>query len=83
MDDPWTIPVVRVELTLADGTLLARDWTMVEQEDLTRLRSRMDGPPEWLTDQRRVWDHPQDPVTFKARVREGHEAEARVLLGID
>ena len=74
--DPSTMPVVRVVFTLADGTVLQRDWTMHEPPP----RVLMEGPPEWLGNARRTWDHPQDPVTLTGDVDAGHEAEARELL---
>lgn len=80
MRDPRLLPVLRAELTLADGLLLIREWTM-EEADPAALALKE--PPGWLEEPTRSWDHPQDPITFKGRVRPGFEAEARSLLGLD
>ncbi len=77
MKDPMLLPVVRVELTLADGTLLTREWLMNEAGSI---REALRSPPAWLEEPRRRWDHPHDPITFSGRVREGHEADARALV---
>jgi hypothetical protein len=71
------MPVVRVEFELADGTLLVREWTMSEARSVP---DELKSPPTWLENPRRSWDHPQDPITMKGRVRPGFEAEARALL---
>jgi hypothetical protein len=64
-------PVIRVRFDLPDGSLLEREWTYGEQ---TPAWLRM--VPDWLEDPQRTWDHPQDPITFTGRVKEGREAEA-------
>lgn len=78
-------PVLRARFTLPDGTPLERDFTL---DDLEREgghpfeRTVRDGPPDWLDEPRRAWDHPQDPVTFSGRVKPGREGDARkAVLG--
>lgn len=75
--DPFTMPVVRVEFTLADGTQLVREWTMsdIPPEELKK-------PPDWLENPSQSWEHPQDPVTLRGSVRAGSEDLARELLGV-
>lgn len=73
MREPFTRPVVRVELTLPGGEVLAREWSI------------NDFPPEveiqpWMGNPRRSWDHPQDPITYKADVPSGGIAMARGWL---
>ena len=84
MRDPLTSPVQRIELTLADGERLVREYTMAtisEAPPFLRPGHARDGTiPEWLTNPRKHWDHPQDPVTFTADVVAGHEDEARTAL---
>jgi hypothetical protein len=80
MRDPMTIPVIRAEFTLSDGTILERDWVMSDVD--AGVKARLQSPPDWLENPSRSWVHPQDPVTFKGRVRAGFEAEARELLGL-
>ncbi len=77
MRDPRTMPVLRVVFTLADGITIERDWTM-HDPDLPEWTQA--APPDWILDPLRSWPHPQDPITFTGRVREGHEDEARALL---
>lgn len=75
MKDPTTVPVLRAEFTMPDGEVLTRDWTMTEapaDPDAAKLR---EGPPSWLLNPRKAWDHPQDPITFKGNVKPGHEDE--------
>ena len=75
MREALTLPVLRVEFTLASGEVLERDWTM--SEDVPDIRE----PPSWLVDTARSWDRPQDPVTLRGTVLAGHEDEAREFVG--
>lgn len=73
MLDPLTRPVVRVELSLADGSTLVREWSI------------NDNPPEvemqpWMVGPSRAWPHPQDPITFKAKVLSGDTETAERWL---
>lgn len=67
-------PAIRVELTLATGEVLTRDYHDSGPAWV------LDGPPAWLLNPGRVWDRPQDPVTFSGTVEAGHEAEARAVI---
>jgi hypothetical protein len=73
MRDPLTRPVVRVELYLPSGEMLAREWTIGEKPPEVEMQS-------WMTNARRSWDHPQDPITDKADVPEDRTDEARDWL---
>lgn len=79
MLDPFSMPVIRVEFRLADGTLLTRDWTMAEAASDPVVAKLKDGAPAWLRNPRKAWDHPQDPITFKGDVKPGFEQEARYI----
>lgn len=70
-------PMVVVELTLANGTLLRREWG----PDTQSLPDILKAPvPAYLAKMRKTWPHPQDPITYYAAVDEGCEDEAREWL---
>jgi hypothetical protein len=81
MRDPNTQPLIRVELKLADGSTLEREWTMrtLVGKDAS-LKAALEAPPAWLESPRRSWDHPQDPITYRGSVRSGSEDEARAFV---
>lgn len=68
-------PLIRIRLVLADGEEL-----VYENTGLTLPPTWLLNAPDWLYDKRKSWATPQDPVTFEARVRPGHEDDARALL---
>jgi len=74
-------PVLRVEFTLADGTLLEHEWTLEDTMFFAGgLPAWLRSPPEWLEGAHRVWDRPQDPLVFRGRVLAGHERDAQRLV---
>ena len=84
--DPFDRPMVKIELALPDGTKLEKDFSyrQMENGEFPQLKVlQEEGPPEWWTEPSRVWDRPQDPITFRGKVAAGHEAEAREFLGVD
>lgn len=78
--NPWMIPVLRAEFVLADGTVLKQDFTMAAVEGHPLVELLRGASPSWLLNRRKVWSHPQDPITFRAEVQEGFEEEARALF---
>lgn len=71
-------PALRVRFELADGSLLERDWTMVEPSAMWVKA----GPPEWLEDAARHSGRGPDPILLTGRVKAGFEDVARqVVLG--
>lgn len=81
--DPATLPVLRIEFTMPDGSLLTREWTMAQAASDPLVEKLKEIPPTWLENPRRAWDRPQDPITFTGTVKPGHENDARALLGLD
>lgn len=75
MRDPKLMAVVRFEAHLANGEVLAREWTMAEAPSAT-----LNVVPDWGQNPRKTWPHPQDPVTLKVDVIPGREDEARAAL---
>jgi len=77
-------PVIAARFTLADGTVLARDWYMADLADVRGGTPELfrGTPPDWLFDRARAWDNPQDPITFTGTVKTGCEADAREALGL-
>ena len=73
--------ILKVELELSNGELVTRIWTI---KDLTAaspvMKDRLHSPPEFLFDFERNWNHPQDPVTYKAYVEEGNEEAAKAWI---
>jgi hypothetical protein len=41
-----------------------------------------EGPPAFIENPSRHWDHPQDPITFRGTVKPGCEHMARKVLGL-
>jgi hypothetical protein len=67
--------MVQVEVTFPDGEVRSQGWNMelAPTIDVNELLP-------WVTGQRKAWDHPQDPITFKADVKPGCEEEVREWL---
>lgn len=77
MKDPMTLPLIRIELSCADGSVIEREWNLAGGVPPA---GAMDDAPSFLSNLRKVWDHPQDPITHMADVKPGHEAEARAWV---
>jgi len=68
-------PIAVLELYLPDGSCLRREF---EDEGLP---AWLMGPrPEWLIGATKTWEHPQEPVVFRAHVLEGFEDRAREAM---
>ncbi len=78
--DPLLRPLLRLHLVLHSGEELTHDWTMANL-DMGQPAPDMDAlHRDWMLEPRKVWTHPQDPVTHSALVAEGHEDDARKLM---
>lgn len=62
---------VKIILTFADGETKARSFEVQEVPDERDMK-----PPRYLTDMRKAWDRPTDPITYSAKVAEGYEKPA-------
>lgn len=80
--------MIRVIFDLPDGSTLERTWSL---GDFTRSEQKggteyalpvwlTSKPPEWIEEPSRTWEHPQDPITFRGRIKPGYEDRARALL---
>lgn len=80
-------PMIRVELKLADGSKLEREWNFSNLREAPPgtapggpdLRI---GPPAWLAEPNREWPDPQGPLVFTGTVPSGMETTAREWLGL-
>jgi len=72
--DPFAMPVIRVEWTRADGSLVTREWSLNDGPP------KPFPPPAFIENPRRRWDHPQDPITLLGDIRPGFESEAEAWL---
>jgi hypothetical protein len=70
--------IATVTLTFASGHTLLRSYRMDEPWP-----AWMDEPPAFLTDLAKDWPVPNEPIQFTANVEEGHEQDARDLLGYE
>lgn len=66
-------PAVVFEFTTVTGKKLRRTFTIKDAPDEPDV-------PSWLTDVRKVWNNPQDPITYVGFIQRGHEADARRWL---
>jgi hypothetical protein len=83
VNDPLTMPLLRAEFRLADGTTLVREWTMADVQASGSHDALKGDPPPWLLRARRKWTHPQDPITYLGDVQPGHEDDARRFLDME
>jgi hypothetical protein len=71
-------PVIRLELKRPGGKLLlVREWA---QEAAPTIEQMENFPEGSLTDRRKKWDHPQDPVTHSATITEGSDEAVQEWL---
>ena len=89
MTNPLQRPLMRIELELADGETLVRECSMedidndVDSIPVFMRPGRQSKPPEFIQIVNREWPDPQGPVTVHALCVDGHEDEAREMLGIE
>lgn len=74
--DVFSEPAIAVRLTLPDGEVLERSWTM---KDVPRPGFVNDVLP-WVTNQRKSWPSPQSPITYSADVKPEHVDDVRRWL---
>jgi hypothetical protein len=68
---PFDLPVIRVELRLADGSVIEREWSINDGPP------KPFPPPARLLHPSRKWDKPQGPITIAGDVEPGFEDIAR------
>lgn len=84
MGEPREMPVGRLIITFPDGSLWEREWTMKTIGESPSFIAPGGGAqpiPDYLQNASKRWDHPWDPIIFRAEVKPGREAEARDALG--
>jgi hypothetical protein len=69
-------PVIEVRLTLWTGEQIHRMWTWQE----VQAGAPTIDPQSWMRDPRKLWPHPQDPITFEASVTADDDDVARAWL---
>jgi hypothetical protein len=68
--------MVVVRFTLPNGELLEQSWKMSEAHPVGFVNEVL----PHVTNPRKDWPHPQDPITYSADVKPGHEAAVRAWL---
>lgn len=78
--NPRTMPLVRVLLRVPGGGEYERVWTMDDPPPGPEVMNEL---VSHVTNPRKSWSHPQDPITHTGDIKPDHEDAVWELLGGD